>query len=109
MAGLVTGSHFPPIRLDVIKHLPTPDAAFHEGCGDPDCLIAGCQGNHLEVVPAAEDDGDDDSEARRAASPRWVPARKGCTSPPSPDSVAAAVPMSEHIDSPSDPTPLHPF
>ena len=48
--GLVTGSHFPPIRLDVVKHLSTPAASLELGCTDPDCLSAGCLGNRFEVI-----------------------------------------------------------
>lgn len=50
VACLVTGSHFPPIRLDVIKHLPTPESSRLDGCQDPDCLGSNCPGNRLEVV-----------------------------------------------------------
>jgi hypothetical protein len=50
---LVTGSHFPPLRLDVIKHLPTPESSRLNGCQDPDCLGSNCcLGNRLEVLRA---------------------------------------------------------
>jgi hypothetical protein len=51
VACLVTGSHFPPLRLDVIKHLNTPEFSRLHGCRDPDCLGSdGCPGNRLEVL-----------------------------------------------------------
>ena len=49
IVGLVIGSAFPPIRLDLIKNLPHPMHAG-AGCRDPDCTRLVCLGNRLEVI-----------------------------------------------------------
>lgn len=54
LVGLITGSFLPPLRLDLVRTLLTPDMSAERGCTDRDCLArqAGniCQGNCLEVV-----------------------------------------------------------
>jgi hypothetical protein len=49
VVGLVVGSEFPPIRLDLIKTLPHPIKGPRE-CPDPDCMKHNCLGNRLVVV-----------------------------------------------------------
>lgn len=44
--GLVVGTAFPPVRLDLIKTMPHPRYAAR-GCRDLDCLYKHCKGNRL--------------------------------------------------------------
>lgn len=45
--ALVSGTYFPPLRLDLIKHLPHPNHSSE--CLDPDCHVHDCKGNRFVV------------------------------------------------------------
>lgn len=75
VVGLVVGTAFPPLRLDLIKTLNHPDTTAAYGCTDPDCQEGdSCLGNRIEIftkpppAPAA-DEGSSSAAAGAAAAP----------------------------------------
>jgi hypothetical protein len=63
LAAFITGTWLPPFRLHILKTLVHPRYNGRIACQDPDCRLANCGGNRVELVegagPFEEDSGDE--------------------------------------------------